>query len=51
MICVDVDDALHLTRIAGLNASWPTLVQFYMAQGWAYHEALAAAGVQLPGAN
>jgi hypothetical protein len=46
---VNADDALQLTRVVGLNASWPTLVQFYMKQGWAYHEALAAAGVKLPG--
>jgi len=29
---MDVPAALHLTRVVGLNASWPTLVQFYMAQ-------------------
>jgi hypothetical protein len=45
---MDVEAALKLTRVVGLNATWPTLVQFYMEQGWAYHEALAAAGVKLP---
>ena len=48
---MDAEDALNLTRVVGLNASWPTLVQFYMAQGWGYHEALAAAGVKLPGSD
>ena len=48
MTPMDVEAASKLTRVVGLKASWPALVQFYMEQGWAYHEALAAAGVKLP---
>ena len=39
--------ALELTRVVGLNASWPTVVQYYLRLGWSYPQALAAAGVPL----
>lgn len=44
----DVAAADALTRIIGLNASWPTLVQHYLRMGYTYPQALAAAGVPLP---